>query len=910
MILNRVRLENFISHESSDIDLDYGINVITGPNGAGKTSILDAVSFSLFNVHTRGKKKDLVNSRARKCKLIVDFSEGGVAYTVEWSMERSKAAYGALFRTQGQERTLLARGGERTIVSEVEKILGLDKHLFLQSIYIRQGEIEGLVTATPAVRKELISRLLGIDDIQRAWGNIKDIINSYDVSLANLKGELKRVHQIESDIRENSKKLETLENSLESRREELVRTAAKVEALQKELTKLGDDKEKFSKMDSQKNLVENEIGNLATRLNEKKIDFSKASDAQQKMEALQDDLRKLPLVKDYNRSCTKKEKKELEKRQLEEKLSQIEQAHMTLNSNKANHDLYVQRNQLLQEKRRKRKNYEGAENALQTSKKQIEKMEKKKAKKTQHLDKELQTCSEILKERITAENLTSFLSKKQEEFKKIKLELETRAEEDSQQLGSLKERIEDLEYKLAKVSEAEVCPICGRELTAEHIQNLQIEYNSEKKKNDNEIAALKAAQRETNQAKKITDAKLEQIASIDPDKITGYADEIAGLEEEIAQETLNCEDLDKKAKALAELDNAIEGLETESKDLEEAYQAYGSASREITRIPSREKIEEQLKPILAVLNDVSNILGDIEKTLGYYPENAEMELAELEKKKEEYDRNEPIAQNKPKIELDLAQLNEQLSKRRLEHGKIAEEIERIGYDRSVHREKEEEWKREDRRRSESEKTVVGLETEIRDTDSVGSRLKEEFAELQEKAKEKGRIEAFTRILIQIRHAFGKDGIQKLIRMRARPILERITRDYFEKFNLEYSDIKIDDDYNITVIGPNGSQAISQISGGERVSLAIALRLAIARVLAEKVETIIMDEPTTHLDEERRKELVNILSSFFREGSRMIPQMIIITHHREIEDVADVVYNVSKRKGYSLVEEGAVPAIPA
>jgi exonuclease SbcC len=316
VILNRVRLENFISHESSDIDLDYGINVITGPNGAGKTSILDAVSFGLFNVHTRGKKKDLVNSRAKECKLTVDFSEGGVAYTVEWSMERSKAAYGALFRTQDQGRTLLAKGGERVIVSEVEKILGLDKHIFLQSIYIRQGEIEDLVTATPAVRKELISRLLGIDDLQRAWGNIKDIINSYDVSLANLKGELKRIHQIESAIQENRTKLGTLKTSLAANKEDAVRTRAKVEALQKEMTKLENDKEKFSKMDSQKNLVENEISNLTNRLDEKKTAFSKASDAQQKVDALQDDLRKLPLVKDYTRNCAKREKTELEKRQL------------------------------------------------------------------------------------------------------------------------------------------------------------------------------------------------------------------------------------------------------------------------------------------------------------------------------------------------------------------------------------------------------------------------------------------------------------------------------------------------------------------------------------------------------------------------------------------------------------------
>jgi len=81
-------------------------------------------------------------------------------------------------------------------------------------------------------------------------------------------------------------------------------------------------------------------------------------------------------------------------------------------------------------------------------------------------------------------------------------------------------------------------------------------------------------------------------------------------------------------------------------------------------------------------------------------------------------------------------------------------------------------------------------------------------------------------------------------------------------------------------------------------------LAIAQVLSGRVETIIMDEPTTHLDEERRKELVNILSSFFREDGRIIPQMLIITHHPEIVDVADVIYTIKKQDDYSIAESGS------
>ena len=133
-----------------------------------------------------------------------------------------------------------------------------------------------------------------------------------------------------------------------------------------------------------------------------------------------------------------------------------------------------------------------------------------------------------------------------------------------------------------------------------------------------------------------------------------------------------------------------------------------------------------------------------------------------------------------------------------------------------------------------------------------------------KEKEKQAVDGFIRLLNKIRSAYGKDGVQKMIRAKARPLLGRSTRDLFERFNLAYSDIKIDDDY---------------------------------------ARAIIMDEPTTHLDEERRKELVNILSSFFREGGRIIPQMLIITHHPEIVDVADMIYTIRKEDGYSIAEYG-------
>ena len=53
------------------------------------------------------------------------------------------------------------------------------------------------------------------------------------------------------------------------------------------------------------------------------------------------------------------------------------------------------------------------------------------------------------------------------------------------------------------------------------------------------------------------------------------------------------------------------------------------------------------------------------------------------------------------------------------------------------------------------------------------------------------------------------------------MLETSARDFSERFNLAYSDIRIDNDYNLSVLGVGGEKDIDQISGGERVALAIA-----------------------------------------------------------------------------------------
>ena len=45
MIINKLTLDNFKSHEHTVINFNKGISLILGGNGAGKSSILEAISY-------------------------------------------------------------------------------------------------------------------------------------------------------------------------------------------------------------------------------------------------------------------------------------------------------------------------------------------------------------------------------------------------------------------------------------------------------------------------------------------------------------------------------------------------------------------------------------------------------------------------------------------------------------------------------------------------------------------------------------------------------------------------------------------------------------------------------------------------------------------------------------------------
>ncbi len=909
MILNRIRLENFISHKKTELELGYGINVIVGPNGAGKTSILDGISFALFSdSSSRGKKENLINSKADKCKVCLAFTEGGIGYESDWLMERKGAAKGSLYRLDGDKKNLLVRGGERSVVPEVQKILGIDKNMFMQSVYVRQGEIEKLVTARPGDRKELISRLLGVEDLDRAWNGMKIVIQEYVNNQLKLETELSRKPIVEKQRDQAEGRTKELSGLLASKKKKLGVLDCELKNLEADLEKLAAMKKDFDKIDKERGITGQRIENLEGKLKKADEELRKAVSATEIMSTLEGSVNRLPFLDTYVNCLAEKNSLELKQSALQTKLDELTALKKTLEENAKDHALFLEKEKLLTEKKCSRKEFEGSDMALVKAKKELAKCEKEEKRRNERLIGEIAKYFAALEETVSIDNIGLVLEKFKKRLEDKAKEFDAKVKANASAIGFLNQSLKELDENLLKFSsegEVKACPTCNTELSPERVAQLINKYTLERRVSNDDVAALKIKSQEAEREREKIYEKKKQIDALDSERLESLGLELSEASNEVAIAKLEISKFEKQAEKLAAIDEELECVEGEKVAFDYSYREYELAKRQLDKMPAEEAIEQEKKPLSMALQEVAKTLALSVEKLGYEPKEPQKELVRLRKIKEEYDQNLPIAKRKTEYESSVTSTSKELGNCRDEYSKTTRALEDLGYDEKEHSTKQDGFKYKNQEVKNFTADIAATEQAKISAEDEAARHREELKVLEAKAAEKKMVDDYIIVLNKIRDAYGKDGIQKMIRARARPLLEKTTRDLFERFNLAYSDIKIDDDYNISVLGPSGEQDIDQISGGERVALAIALRLAIAQVLSGKIETVIMDEPTTHLDEERRKELVNILNSFFREGGRIIPQMLIITHHSEIEEVADIVYSVKKKEGYSSVESGRI-----
>ena len=182
--------------------------------------------------------------------------------------------------------------------------------------------------------------------------------------------------------------------------------------------------------------------------------------------------------------------------------------------------------------------------------------------------------------------------------------------------------------------------------------------------------------------------------------------------------------------------------------------------------------------------------------------------------------------------------------------------------------------------------IVAVDTKLQLYKGETEKISQVLNELQEVKQYISRLET---IRSQI---YNRDGpVATSLRSWALGMISQKASEYLSTFNVKIQRISLEDkarDIGITCYSGNSNLDLESLSGGEKVSVALALRLGMAHLMgSSNLNFIILDEPTTHLDQERRKSLVSVLSQAFESNIDAISQFIIITHDSEIFENSNI-----------------------
>jgi len=195
-----------------------------------------------------------------------------------------------------------------------------------------------------------------------------------------------------------------------------------------------------------------------------------------------------------------------------------------------------------------------------------------------------------------------------------------------------------------------------------------------------------------------------------------------------------------------------------------------------------------------------------------------------------------------------------------------------------------------------EQSLNGAETAIRNVEAEFARTTERLNNAIEKIarheKEMAAIEGIRQRvtalkeeinLLRLTRTVIGDYVIYLMQVVRSRIEGEVSRIISEITGGRYEQVLLDEDFNLLVRDVDNDYSIERFSGGEQDDIAVALRIALSRYLAELHQVhestlLIFDEIFGSQDEERR---TNLLTALRTQESRF-PQIILISHISEMQ----------------------------
>ena len=873
MRFSRLRLSNFKPYGDVDVRFRDGVTVIHGLNGSGKSSLLEACFFALYGSKALpGTLDDVVRNGTDEAAIELWFTHDGVDYHIERQLrkrgDRVTTSKCVLEGDDGSGEPI-SRDGARAVRGFVTDLLRMDSEAFVNCAYVRQGEVNKLINATPKQRQDMLDDLLQLgmletyrDRAGQARLGVEDVLTATRGSLETVDDQIEakesanlhaRLNERESDLADIEDEIENYEQQrqkAENAREEATETLSEYESHQAEIEEL----------EAEVQELEAEISQTASKRDELSEQRKTARETRKQREG---ELAELVAETDLDEATAEAiaDRKATLVGHREELGEEISDLRVTATSyeNQAE-NLGKKADELDTAAKEAEQAAEEAEQAAEEAEQIAEEAEAKR----EALADEQSTLRAAFEETpIEVGEATGHRQQLQERTQTVGEQLaETRATR-----NSLEESIAEAEELLAEGN----CPTCGQPVDdAPHVTGIDDQREQVASLND-EISELETTREEI-------ETKLEEAAELV--EAESKLDEREADRERLADriDTHRQQAVEKRERAEAKRETAAENRQqaTERREAAEQKRAEAAETREeIDQLSEkRETITEKIDR-LDTVDSLRSEIDDLDSRIDQLTDKRES-LAERNA-----DRREWLADKRERRDELREQFDEAaIEKARKRKRKAETYLEDVEAELSSLRE----------RRDECQNAIGGIKADI----SQLEQLKADRETLVDRVDELDAIHDETE---RLESMYGE--LRGELRRKNVESLERMLNETFDLVygNDAYSRIELDGNYELTVYQKD-DQTLEpeQLSGGERALFNLSLRCAIYRLLAEGIDgaaptpPLILDEPTVFLDSGHVGRLVDLVEEMRGFGVR---QILIVSHDDELVGAADELITVEK-----------------
>jgi exonuclease SbcC len=202
MIPQRLSVRNFLCYREDAPTLDFsGIHVacLCGNNGHGKSALLDAITWCLWGEARSKSQDDLISYGAGECRVELDFSSRDTCYRVIRSRSRGgtrrrQGVTDLQFQVIGGDSPRAVTGNSvRETQAKIIQTVGMDYDTFINSAFLLQGRADEFTNKTPADRKAVLAKIMGLETYDRLQGSARDRLNEATAAAAEAAGALQRM---------------------------------------------------------------------------------------------------------------------------------------------------------------------------------------------------------------------------------------------------------------------------------------------------------------------------------------------------------------------------------------------------------------------------------------------------------------------------------------------------------------------------------------------------------------------------------------------------------------------------------------------------------------------------------------------------------------------------------------------